>query len=100
MTSDKSCAVQNGELEEEKKPADSEPPRIRCPMGGWSPRKEDKWVCTCGSGTRSRREAFALPACTSGLKLSAFPAPGGRRIRSGIPNKLPCNGRGFGIEGL
>jgi len=29
------------ELEEEQKPGASEPPRIRCPLCGWSPRKED-----------------------------------------------------------
>jgi hypothetical protein len=23
--------------------------RIRCPLCGWSPRKEDKWFCTCGT---------------------------------------------------
>jgi hypothetical protein len=36
------------------------------------------------SGTRSIQEECALPACTSGLRLSAFLAPGGRRIRIGI----------------
>ncbi len=24
-------------------------PRIRCPLCGWSPRKEDEWFCTCGN---------------------------------------------------
>jgi hypothetical protein len=38
--------VPDRELEEEE----SEPPRIRCPLCGWSPRKEDKWFCTCGHG--------------------------------------------------
>jgi hypothetical protein len=29
---------------------DSDPsgPRIRCPLCGWSPRKEDRWSCDCG----------------------------------------------------
>jgi hypothetical protein len=35
------------ELEDNKKPGASEPPRIRFPLCGWSPRKEDKWFCTC-----------------------------------------------------
>ena len=37
------------ELEEDKKPSESEPTRIRCPLCGWSPRKEDKWFCECGN---------------------------------------------------
>ena len=39
--------VPDRELDEEKKPGESEPPRIRCPLCGWSPRKEDKWFCEC-----------------------------------------------------
>jgi hypothetical protein len=35
------------------------------------------------SGTPSTREASAQPASTNGLKLSAFRAPDGRRIRIG-----------------
>jgi hypothetical protein len=34
--------VLDRELEEEKKLTSSEPPRIRFPLCGWSPRKEDK----------------------------------------------------------
>jgi hypothetical protein len=45
---DNPVIVPDRELEEEKKPGASEPPRIRCPLCGWSPRKEDKWFCTCG----------------------------------------------------
>jgi hypothetical protein len=44
----KSSVVLDRELEEDKKPGESEPPRIRCPLCGWSPRKEDKWFCACG----------------------------------------------------
>jgi hypothetical protein len=40
--------VLDRELEQQKKPSESEPPRIRCPLCGWSRRKEDKWFCTCG----------------------------------------------------
>jgi len=35
------------ELEEKKRPSASEPPRIRCPLCGWSPRKENRWFCEC-----------------------------------------------------
>jgi hypothetical protein len=35
------------ELDEEKT-HDPSGPRIRCPLCGWSPRKEDKWFCECG----------------------------------------------------
>lgn len=43
--SDDQSAVLDRELED-KKPGESEPPRIRCPLCGWSPRKEDKWFGT------------------------------------------------------
>jgi hypothetical protein len=33
------------EIEKSREPSD---PRIRCPLSGRSPRKEDKWFCTCG----------------------------------------------------
>lgn len=45
---DNPVIVTDRELEEEKKPVTSGPTRIRCPLCGWSPRKEDKWFCTCG----------------------------------------------------
>jgi len=57
---DNPAIVPDRELEEDKKPGESEPPRIRCPLCGWSPRKEDKWFCTCGyEWTRSTREECA-----------------------------------------
>jgi hypothetical protein len=39
--------IPDRELEEEK---GNEPsgPRIRCPLCAWTPRKDDKWFCTCG----------------------------------------------------
>lgn len=40
-----SSTVLDRELEEDKKLGASEPPRIRCPLCGWSPRKEDHWFC-------------------------------------------------------
>jgi len=42
----KSSVVLDRELDEEKTPSG---PRIRCPLWGWSPRKEDKWSCSCGN---------------------------------------------------
>ncbi len=41
------------ELEEKKKPSTSEPPRIRCPLCGWSPREADLWSCTSGNDLKS-----------------------------------------------
>ena len=70
------------ELEREREPTG---PRIRCPLCGWSPRKEDLWSCTCGHewDTRSILGACAPPASTSGLRRSAFRVADGRRIPIG-----------------
>ena len=35
-------------------------PRICCPLCGWSPRKEDKWFCTCGNVVQPMVAAFGL----------------------------------------
>lgn len=40
---DNPVIVPERELEEEKKPAESEPPRIRCPLCGWSPGEENSF---------------------------------------------------------
>jgi len=45
---DNPVIVPDRELEEDKKPGESEPPRIRCPLCGWMPRKDDLWSCHCG----------------------------------------------------
>ena len=39
--------VLDRELDEEKA-HDPSGPRIRCPLCGWPPSKDDKWFCTCG----------------------------------------------------
>lgn len=39
---DNPVIVPDRDLGRERKPGESEPPRIRCPLCGWSPRKEDK----------------------------------------------------------
>src|SRR5579862_8115119 len=75
------AAASTRELEEEN----PEPPRIRCPLSRWSPRKEDKWFAPAGmNGTRSTPEASVQPAFTSGLKPSASRAVDGLRTRCGI----------------
>ena len=45
---DSAVIAPDRELEDEKK-HDTSGSRIRCPLCGWSPRKEDKWFCTCGN---------------------------------------------------
>jgi hypothetical protein len=43
----KSSVVLDRELDEEKNKGPSDP-RIRCPLCGRTPRKEDRWFCDCG----------------------------------------------------
>jgi hypothetical protein len=33
---------------DQEKNLDPNGPRIRCPLCGWSPGKDDRWSCTCG----------------------------------------------------
>jgi len=42
---------------------DSSGSRIRCPLCGWSPRKEDKWLCTCGKQWNTFDTRGVCPAC-------------------------------------
>ena len=60
---DNPVIVPDRELGEERKPITSEPPRIRCPLCGWSPRKEDKWFCTCGFEWNTFDTGGVCPAC-------------------------------------
>jgi hypothetical protein len=84
VTDTSKSVVLDRELEEERN-QDSSGPRIRCPLCGWSPRKEDKWFCTCGNEWNTfDTAASAPPASTSGLQASAFHALAGRRIRIGM----------------
>jgi hypothetical protein len=55
--------VLDREIEQDKKPSESQPPRIRCPLCGWSPRKEDKWFCTCGDEWNTFDTGGVCPAC-------------------------------------
>ena len=42
---------------------DSSGPRIRCPLCGWSPSKEDKWFCTCGNEWNTFDTGGVCPTC-------------------------------------
>lgn len=55
--------VLDRERGEKKKPNESEPPRIRCPLCGWSPLKEDKWFCTCGNEWNTFHTGGVFSAC-------------------------------------
>jgi hypothetical protein len=73
------------ELAEKKKPGESEPPRIRCPLCGWSPRKEDKWSCTCGHEWNTFDTGGVCPACLhQWTETQCRLAADGRCIRSGM----------------
>ena len=56
MTDATKSVVLDRELEEEKN-QDSSGSCIRCPLCGWSPRKEGKWFC-CGSSKLDRPEVI------------------------------------------
>jgi len=58
-----SSTVVDRELEEERKAAGSDPARIRCPLCGWSPCKEDKWFCECGHSWNTFDTGGVCPAC-------------------------------------
>src|SRR6266852_8293404 len=97
----KSSVVLDRELDQEKSP-DSSGPRIRCPLCGWSPRKDDRWSCSCGHEWNTFDTGGVCPACLHhGPPHSAFLATAGRRIPIGMeadklrPSLLAlCSGRG------
>jgi hypothetical protein len=53
-------SVLDRELERDREPSG---PRIRCPLCGSSPRKEDKWFCTCGYEWNTFDTGGVCPAC-------------------------------------
>ena len=59
---DNPVIVPDRELEQEIS-LDPSGPRIRCPLCGWSPRKEDKWLCTCGYERNTFDTGGVCPAC-------------------------------------
>lgn len=62
VTDTSKSVVLDRELDEEKsrKPSD---PHIRCPLCDWSPRKEDKWFCTCGYEWNTFDTRGVCPPC-------------------------------------
>jgi hypothetical protein len=48
---------------EKEKSREPSGPRIRCPLCGWSPRKEDKWFCTCRYEWNTFDTGGVCPAC-------------------------------------
>src|SRR3954449_9327721 len=59
---DNPVIVPDRDLEDDKK-HDPSGPRIRCPLCGWSPRKEDLWSCTCGHEWNTFDTGGVCPAC-------------------------------------
>ena len=57
---EESSVVLDRELDEAKSPSG---PRIRCPLCGWSPRKEDLWTCSCGHEWNTFDTGGVCPAC-------------------------------------
>jgi hypothetical protein len=79
--------VLDREPDQEKSPSG---PRIRCPLCGYSPRKHDRWSCSCGHQWNTLiREECARHASTTGLQPSASLATAGRRTLTGIRSDLP-----------
>jgi hypothetical protein len=58
-----SVIVPDRDLEEDKKPGESEPHRIRCPLSGWSPGKDDRRFCECGHSWNTFHTAGVCPDC-------------------------------------
>ena len=48
---------------EEEKSHEPSGPRIRCPLCGWSPGKEDKWFCACGCEWNTFDTGGVCPSC-------------------------------------
>src|SRR5438105_4940616 len=58
----KLSVVLDRELDQEKS-HDPSGPRIRCPLCGWSPRKDDRWSCSCGHQWNTFETGGVCPAC-------------------------------------
>ena len=62
LSDDRSSVVVDREPEQDKS-FDPSGPRIRCPLCGWSPRKDDVWSCTCGHEWNTFETGGVCPAC-------------------------------------
>ena len=58
----KTSVVLDREPDQEKS-IDPSGPRIRCPLCGWSPRKDYVWSCTCGHDWNTFDTGGVCPAC-------------------------------------
>jgi len=47
----------------EKANLDTSGPRIRCPLCGWSPRRDDLWSCSCGRAWNTFDTGGVCPGC-------------------------------------
>lgn len=59
---DDQSAVVDRELDHDKR-LDPSGPHIRCPLCGWSPRKDDVWSCSCGHVWNTFDTGRVCPAC-------------------------------------
>jgi hypothetical protein len=58
----KSSVVVDDEVDQEKGREPSGP-RIRCPLCGWTPRKNDHWMCVCKHVWNTFDTGGVCPAC-------------------------------------
>ena len=75
---------------DEKQP-DNSGPRLRCPLCGWVPGRNDRWACNCGHWWNTFDTGGACPDClyqwTTTHSVQCVTA--GRRIRIGTSTRKP-----------
>jgi hypothetical protein len=62
---------------DQEKGLDPSVPRIRCSLCGWSPRKEDRWSCSCGHMWNTFDTGGVCPACLHQWTTTQWPKCGG-----------------------
>ena len=82
-----SSAVLDRELDEEKSREPSDP-RIRCPLCGWSPRKEDLWFCTCGLEWNTFDTWRRVPRLPTSVDFNPMPKPNAYRAAAGRRTRI------------